>query len=126
MSDEVADGLEIDLANAPGAIKQQHDVGLRCSVTLSVCTETVVVVGWAVVGGVRHLVHNRHNVFKVLLCEGKVRKSQRKYIKRREEYITKTQKADLHYKTQIIHTPNTLCNLCPCLKFKFHMSQCRL
>lgn len=51
MSNEVADGLEIDLANAPGAIKQQHDVGLRCSVTLSVCTETVVVVGWAVVGG---------------------------------------------------------------------------
>lgn len=39
-SDEVADGFEVDAPDAPGAVDQQHDVGLRCGLTLIVCRET--------------------------------------------------------------------------------------
>lgn len=39
-SDEVADGFEVHAADAPGAVDQQHDVGLCCGLTLSVCRET--------------------------------------------------------------------------------------
>lgn len=40
-ANEVADGFEVDAADAPGAVDQQHEVGLRCGLTLSVCGETV-------------------------------------------------------------------------------------
>lgn len=40
-SDEVADGFEVDATDTPGAVDQQHNVGLGCGLTLSVCEETM-------------------------------------------------------------------------------------
>lgn len=40
-SDEVADGFEVHAADAPGAVDQQHYVGLRWGLTLNVCREMV-------------------------------------------------------------------------------------
>lgn len=46
--DEVADGFEVDATDAPGAVDQQHHVGLRCGLTLCVCREAVTEGGRAV------------------------------------------------------------------------------
>lgn len=41
-SDEAPDGFEVDAADAPGSIDQQHNVGLGCGLAPRGCVETAI------------------------------------------------------------------------------------
>lgn len=124
-ADEVADGFEVHAADAPGAVDQQHDVGLGCGLTLELCGEMAGGAGGEAVRkrtGAHPRKNKRGRSLQVETCWKKVRggftekmraEEQRKLSQHNHKrFIQQHVLQQDRYTTAPVHTANTLCNSC--------------